>query len=129
LPQATSKLYPGGFDFTTNYLASVGSLYTFTKGTPVLTLTNSGTGTVVLDKGDLPQTITNSFSLDSNNKVTSADKVNLSIVTSSGLFHGTVMNPSTGKPVQVNGALLQNQNAGFGSFLGTSQSGSVQIGQ
>jgi hypothetical protein len=128
LPQAMGKLYPGGFDFTTNYLASVGSLYTFTKGTPVLTLTNSGPGTVVLQDGDLSQPITNSFSLDSNNKVTSPDKLTLSIVTSSGLFHGTVMNPATGKPVQVNGAILENQNAGFGSFLGTSHSGSVKVG-
>jgi hypothetical protein len=69
------------------------------------------------------------FVLDSNNKVTSADKATLSIVTASGLFHGTVVNPATGKPIQVNGAILENQSAGFGSFLGTSHSGSVQIGQ
>jgi hypothetical protein len=127
LPQITAKFYPEGFDFT-NTLASIGSLYTFTKGTPVLTLTNSGTGTVVLQNGDLSQPITNSFSLDSNNKVTSPDKLTLSIVTSSGLFHGTVVNPATGKPVPVNGALLQNENAGFGSFLGNSHTGSVTVG-
>jgi hypothetical protein len=124
LPQANTKFYPAGFDFTNDPVAT-GSLYTFTKGTPVLTLTNGGT--VVLQNGDLSQPITNSFSLDSNNKITSPDKMNLSIVTSSGLFRGTVVNPATGKPVSVNGAILQNQNAGFGSFPGTTHTGSVQM--
>jgi hypothetical protein len=127
LPQSNSKFYRAGFNFdSTNYLAATGSLYTFAKGTPVMTVTNDS-GTVVLQNGDLSQPITNSFSLDSNNKITSPDRMNLSIVTSSGLFRGTVVDPATGKPVSVNGAILENQNAGFGSFPGTSHTGSVQM--
>jgi hypothetical protein len=43
------------------------------------------------------------------------------------LFHGSVINPETGKPITVNGIVLQNQNFGAGFFLGTNQSGSVLL--
>jgi hypothetical protein len=51
----------------------------------------------------------------------------LTVRTSSGLFHGSVINPETGKPITVNGIVLQNQNFGAGFFLGTNQSGSVLL--
>jgi hypothetical protein len=35
------------------------------------------------------------------------------------------MNPATGKPIAVNGVVLQNQNLGAGCFLGANESGSV----
>jgi hypothetical protein len=44
------------------------------------------------------------------------------------LFQGSVINPATGKPIAVKGALLQKQNLGFGYFLGTNQTGSVFLG-
>jgi hypothetical protein len=41
------------------------------------------------------------------------------------MFKGSVINPATGKVMPVNGALLQKQDIGYGSFLGTNEGGSV----
>ena len=120
--QPTSKLYPAGF---TNETAAVGSLYTFSNGIPILTWTN---GNIILSGGNLADSITNAFTIAANNKVTGTNGLTLSFVTSSGLFKGSVRNPAAAKPIPVNGALLQKQDTGFGTFLGTNQTGQVFLG-
>ena len=124
LPQK-SKLYPNGFDFT-NGVGVVGSLYHFTNGVPLLALTNGGV--ISLQGGNLSGPVSYAFSLDVHNRITGTNKLSLTISTANGLFHGTVPNPDTGKPLTVNGALLQSQNAGFGVFSGTNQTGRVDMG-
>jgi len=126
LPQATAKLYPGGF---TNGAGAIGSVYQYTNGFPVLGFTE---GQLSLTNGNLPQSITNQIALGPDMRATdqsatnqSADK--LTFKTSSGLFKGSVMNPETGKPIAINGVVLQNQNFGAGFFLGTTESGSVLL--
>ena len=126
LPQPGSKLYPSGFSFT-NDLEVLGSLYQFTSGAPVLNLPNGGV--VLLEGGNLAQSVTNGFALDASNKVTGTNKLSLKITTASGLFQGSVLNPASGKPIAVSGAVLQKQNAGFGTFAGTNQTGSVSLQQ
>jgi hypothetical protein len=125
-PQATAKLYPGGF---TNSAEVIGSAYQYTNGLPVLGFTE---GQLSLTNGDLAQSITNQIVLGADNQATeqsasnqSADK--LTFKTTSGLFKGSVLNPETGKPIAVNGIVLQNQNFGAGLFLGTTETGSVLL--
>ncbi len=125
LAQPRSRYYPTGFAFT-NGLEAVGSAYSFTRGVPLLTLTNGGV--VLLEGGDLAEIITNVFTLDLNNRVTGPNKLSVSITPSTGLFHGRVINPATSRPITINGVLLLKQNAGFGQFLSTNQSGPVYFG-
>jgi Divergent InlB B-repeat domain/Glucodextranase, domain B/NHL repeat len=124
--QSGGKIYPDGFNFT-NGIQAVGSRYSFTNGVPLLNLPSGGL--VVLQQGNLPQSFTNHFNLSTANKPTSSDGLKLTITSSSGLFKGTASDPNGGGSVPINGVLLQKQNAGFGTFLGTSQSGAVYLGQ
>lgn len=123
-PTARTQFYPAGFTFET---MAAGSLYSFVNGARVL---NFSQGQVVLQNGDLTHSITNIIRIDANNKVTSlsANRLNLSITTSSGLFSGSIVDPVTGRTLTLNGALLQKPDLGAGFFLGTNQSGSVLIG-
>ena len=120
LPGGSTPLYRAGF---TNELSATGSRYAFTNGARVLDLTN---GTVVLANGNLPDSITNQFFLGTNNLVIGSNGLNLKFTTSSGLFQGSTTN-GAGKSISISGVLLQKQNAGFGQFTGTNQSGSVSL--
>ena len=124
LLQPKARLYPGGF---TNSTEVVGSVYGYTNGLPVLGLTG---GQLSLTNGNLAQSISNPVVLGPNFHAAvqeaSVQKTNkLAFKTSSGMFKGTVMNPATGKPITVNGVILQNQDLGAGYFLGSTESGSV----
>lgn len=125
-PQAKAKLYANGFDFP-NGIQVVGSLYSFTNGTPLLNLPSGGIS--VLQQGGLAQSFTNNFTLGSDNKVTSPNGLSMTITTASGLFKGTARNPNDGTSIPINGVLLQKQDAAYGTFLGTDQSGAVYLGQ
>jgi len=123
LPQPFTGSYTSGFTIQSE---AAGSLYKFTNGFPVIPL-NQGMGELVLENGTLAQSFTNSFSLDSANKVTSPDKLTLTITTGSGLFRGTAYDPATGKAISFNGALLQKQNRGAGYFRQADLTGRVII--
>jgi len=58
----------------------------------------------------------------------SANKLTLSISSSSGLFSGSGVNPATGKVIALKGILLQKQNLGCGYFTFTNQSGYIYLG-
>jgi hypothetical protein len=120
-PQATAKLYPGGF---TNSAEAIGSIYQYTNGLPLLGFTE---GQLSLTNGNLAQSITNQIVLGADNQATDPGGDKLTFKPSSGLFKGSVMNPATGKPITVNGVVLQNQHFGAGYFLGTTESGSVLL--
>lgn len=120
--QPRQKAYPDGFIVMSG---PIGSRYNFVKGTPVLNLTG---GHIVLESGNLPESIVNEFSMDAKSRITGPNKLRLTITTSSGLFKGSVMNPATGKMIPVSGVLLQNENIGAGYFLNGSQSGRVYVG-
>ena len=118
-----AKLYPGGFSLPA--LDILGSRYAVSFTRALFNWTN---GVITLQDGNLTQPITNTFAISSKAKITSADKLVLSLSIKTGLFKGSVLNPDTGKKIPVNGAIVQNYNAGFGSFLGTMESGSVLLG-
>jgi hypothetical protein len=121
LGQATAKLYPGGF---TNCAEVIGSIYQYTNGLALLGFTE---GQLSLTNGDLAQSITNQIGLGPDTQATDQSADKLTFKTSSGLFKGSVTNPETGKPIAVNGIVLQNQNFGAGFFLGSTESGSVRL--
>jgi len=121
--QPGSKLYPGGF---TNQAEAVGSIYLFTKNVPVL---NFGAGQVSLVNGNSSD-FTNQIVFGTNKVVNlSSNKLTLTITTSSGLFSGSATDPVTLRSILFNGAILEKQNFGSGTFLGTNQSGRVFIGR
>ena len=123
-----TKLYPDGFDWPYDAPSCNAFGSAFANQTPLMGWTN---GLVVLQNGNLAQSLTNGFELGSNNQVTGDGSLKLTLATSgpkAGLFSGSVLNPATKKAVSFNGALLQNRNLGYGVFLGTNQGGSVVVG-
>ena len=125
-PQASSSVYPAGFNFPEG-IQAVGSVYSFTNGVPLLNL--PGGGISVLQMGNPVQNSTNHFTLGNDNKITSADGLKVTITTSSGLFKGTATSPGDGASVPITGVLLQKQNTAYGFFLKGGQSGGVYLGQ
>jgi hypothetical protein len=125
------KLYPQGFGFT-NSLQVTESLYSYTNGARVLDWTN---GVIELVGGNFyqPDTLspglTNGVTLEANNKLSATNKLSLTLTTASGLFQGTVPVPGTKTTIPVSGVLLQGGNAGYGLFLGSTNTGSVYLGE
>jgi len=126
VPYARAKYYPAGFELS-EALEAVGSQYSYSKGTPLLSLPTNG-GVIVLERGNLAQGLTNEFTLNTNNRVAGSNRLSLTISTSSGLFSGTVTNPTNGPRLAIKGALLLKQNAGFGYFPGVDQTGPLYLG-
>jgi hypothetical protein len=118
LPLSTAKYYPAGFTFNTDVIGAA-----YTNAVPALDFTD---GQILLANGNLAQSITNTAVIGSTS-VTAGTNADKFIVNSLGLFKGAVMNPETGKPIAVAGAILQGQNVGAGLFLGASQSGSAVV--
>jgi len=123
LPVPMAKIYPSGFIIENE---AAGSIYTFSNGVPVLDF-GAGQGRLILENGRLTQTITNYISINPQNKVTTTNKMTLTIATSSGLFTGSVTDPATGRAVSISGALLQKSTNGAGFFLNGNQAGRVRI--
>ncbi len=103
---------------------AIGSAYQYTNGLPVLGFTD---GNLLLTNGNLAQSITNQIGLGAEIQAVDQSAIKLTYKTSSGLFKGTVLNPETGKPIPVNGIVLQRQNFGAGFFLGSSESGGALL--
>jgi hypothetical protein len=123
---AAAKSYPAGF---TNQLEVSGIPYRPPAlGTRLLDLSD-GIGKLVLTGGGLGTPASNPLKLELNNKVTdlSGNKLSLSVTATSGLFHGSVLNPDTGKPITFQGALFPDWNVGLGYFLTPNQSGQVYL--
>lgn len=123
-PTVKTKYYGPQFDVQTNVL---GSAYTApARGHRLMNLTNA---VVVVSGGGLAQSLTNQFTVSSNNvaKTVSTDryKPTLSFNLSQGSFSGKVYSGKTA--VSFTGVVLTNGSAGWGYFLGTNQSGQVYL--
>jgi hypothetical protein len=118
------SLYPAGFEID---LAARGSAYE-EPGKDLRVLQFSD-GQVKLSGGSLTASLVNEITLNPNNKITNlgSNALTLSIAPASGLFKGKVLNPEDGKMISFGGAVLQDENAGFGYFLKNNQSGEVKI--
>ena len=118
-----SHYYPNGF--ATNCFAE-GSIYVHTSSAdPVLQLS---TANVTFSGGDLTPSFTNSTTMLVSSVVNhSPNRLGMSLSTSTGVFHGTVTDPTTGKSHSFSGAAFQKNNTGYGLLLGTSQSSRVVV--
>lgn len=129
LPQANASLYPAGFNFA-NGITVAGSFYDFYKSVPVLVLPNSE-GQAVLQQAGFSPALTNHFTLLNHglkDVVAGSNKLNLTITLFTGAFKGSVVDPDNNLSIPVSGVVLTNQNAGFGFFITSNQSGSIFIG-
>lgn len=113
------RIYQNGF---TNVTSVIGSRYA--AAAPVLGI---NTGTVTLSGGNLSNSLTNEFTLSSNNVVTTigTNGLSIKIALPTGLFNGKFIHPDTKKTATIKGVVLQQQNNARGFFLGTNQSGAV----
>jgi hypothetical protein len=119
-----AKLYSAGFSTDRNV---VGSRYNRpATGNNVLNFTD---GNLVLNGGDLSESISDPISLTSN-RVTdlNGNKLTLTFSLTSGTFTGRIVPPGSSKSLLFRGVVLQNQNVAAGFFLGTDQSGQVLLG-
>ena len=123
--QAGGAYYPGGFSIGLPLMAAK---YT----APPLA---SGTGAFTLGGGDLPDSaISDSLTISSREKVTVSGAnnggVTLTLKTSTGAFGGKFTYPPTNERTIFGGVIYQKPaSAGFGLFLGTDQSGGLEIDQ
>jgi uncharacterized delta-60 repeat protein len=120
----------------TNLLFSVdrpvmGSVYHAPHaGTPVLALSNP---TLQVDGGPLTNPLSDSFTIDSHNRIVFAtpnsNRFTLGIVAANGRFAGVFTDPTTRRPGVYQGVVLQKQNVGAGFFLSNRQAGGVFFGE
>ena len=123
--QGGDAYYPGGFSLGVDLLAAKYSA-------PPLA---PGPATVNLGGGDLP-----AFSIGTSMMISSKERVSatginnggvtVTLVPWTGAFSGTFLYPGTGMKTGFNGVIYQKPApAGFGLFLGASQTGGVEITQ
>ena len=125
LPQANASLYPAGFNFT-NGITVAGSFFDYFFNVPTLIVPNGGQ--LVLQQAAISPALTNYFTLTvqgAKDIVTSTNQMKLNITFLTGAFKGTVVNPANNLSIPISGVILTNQNAGFGYFINSNQSGSV----
>jgi hypothetical protein len=92
-------------------------------------LLNLAQADVTFSGGDLESEWTNMVLWNLQNKITNLgdNKLTMKISPANGLFSGSVIDPSTGKPVKFKGALHQKQNVGAGFALGKDLSARVLL--
>jgi hypothetical protein len=80
--------------------------------------------------GNLSTDFSNNISLGLSSKVTnlSANKLTMAFTLSTGLYKGTVVDPSSGVTLPFAGAVFQKTQLGYGSLMGANQSSSVIVG-
>jgi len=88
-------------------------------------------GVIVLSGGGFSQPLTGSFRLGENNQVTDTgtNGLRLTFNRRNGSFAGSIIDPRTGKRLQLRGISLQSENSGWGYFLLSDKStGAVWLG-
>jgi hypothetical protein len=123
----TARYYPLGF---TNEHEAVGSKFVWLGTTN--RLLNFTEGVAEFDLGNLAQGFENTLSLRPNNTLLvtggATNRLVMSLSTANGLMSGSFLHPDTKRSIILKGVVLQSQNAGFGYFLGTNQSGFIYLG-
>jgi hypothetical protein len=118
------RFYAEGFTNQTSVLAS--HYVPPASYQAVLNLTNA---ILVLGRGELGFSITNSLTLRSPTELRGAggSRVMVKFFLANGLFLGRAQVPGATRTLGFSGAVLQNQNVGFGYFTGDSSNGEVII--
>jgi hypothetical protein len=125
LATSKTKYYPSGFFVQTS--ASGARYVRPPAGATVLSFTSAQ---VVLSGGDLVQALSSQITIGINNQVTdvSGNQLSLGFSPSTGLFHGTTLDPATGKKLALSGVVLQKSSFGSGFFKGPDHIGHAYIG-
>jgi hypothetical protein len=88
-------------------------------------------GSAALRGGDLPEVLFEELRVEANHRIVPAKRSPrefvLTVAPATGLFGGSFIHPLTGKPVELQGALLQPQRLGVGLFLGPTNAGRVNF--
>jgi len=125
IPNSRDTYYANGFNLNPT---ATGSVYQPPlKNAAIL---NFSDGLLMLTGESLDGAVVNYVTVNANYRVInlSSNRVTLVLNPSTGLFRGTLINPADRKSIAVSGALLQQQNAGWGYFLRQNQSGRVYFG-
>jgi hypothetical protein len=121
-----ARAYPDGFTNQTDIVASP-----WTRTVPATATLGYTDGMVVFSGPNLSDSFTNTFQITSSGKLvnTSGNRMTLSISSQTGWFSGVVTEPATGRRFIFQGALLRDQQVGYGYFLtGNRRSGLVYLG-
>jgi hypothetical protein len=88
-------------------------------------------GVVALRGGDLPEALVENVRLESGARIAQTrrapSELVLSVAPATGLFSGSFIHPLTGRPAEVQGAVLQRQALGAGVFVGPTNTGRVSF--
>jgi hypothetical protein len=124
-----SKLFPEGFDVTAQLRAS--NYTPPAPGTRVLNFPDQeNNARLIFTGGNLPLALpAKTVTLGTDNKVTisGTEPFRMKIQLSTGLFRGSVEDPSTGKPRSFKGAVYQRTRVGGGLFPGNGETGRVDF--
>jgi hypothetical protein len=121
---ARSKNYPNGFTLDT---AAQGSVYQFTKGTPVLDLPS---GQLLLQGATFPDGVTDDVTVSSRNQITSTTgnlNMRLKVSPKNGMIKGSISDPTTSRKIPVNAVVIQRAAYAEGFFLDSNESGLIFI--
>ena len=122
--------FPSGF--STN-LSAVGSRYRVPRpGFRMFDLADGASNaTFSAMDGGLPFELTKALTISRRNSATvvnsASDRLNVKLISETGLFTGIFIHPNTLRKVTFNGAILQKQNLGTGYFLTGPLGGAVLI--
>lgn len=121
-----ARAYPDGFTNQTDVIASP-----WVRTVPAANALNYTDGMIVFSGPNLNDSFTNTFQISASGKIvnTSNNRMSMSISSQNGWFFGTVTDPSSGRRLSFQGALLRDQQVGYGYFLTSNRkSGMVFIG-
>ncbi len=126
-PLSSQAFYPNGF---ATEMELLGSSYTApARGCRAFDLT---TGSLVLQSGNLSGPLNANLTLSTNNvfmfTTPNPQLLKLTLSTGTGLLKGSFANPAnSNKFTTLSGTILQDRDIGGGFFLGTNQSGSLDL--
>ena len=131
--QPATSIFPHAF---TTDLTAAGSFYSAPPASvqAQLGLPVDGHGTLALVGGNLSPNLTEAIVISSANKVTTPlpgalpDNLKVTFNVKAGTFTGTFLHNTTEKLTAFSGVLLPKQQIGRGFFLGSTDSGKVQLG-
>lgn len=120
-----ARYYPEGF---TNQFTTSASLYHIPASPDSILLTPAQVS-ATFSGGNLPSNFTVPLELEASGRVRnlSDTKLSMKFSLSTGLFQGRVAEPESGDSFSFGGAVLLNENMGFGLLLGSDKTSRVVI--
>jgi hypothetical protein len=127
---SNAQIHPAALDVN---LPVIGSQYVKpAAGQTALGLADTSMQSAIqLAEGNLLTPIVQDCTLNLLNQIVAArqplDTLSAVVNPANGVFAGTFVHPVTGRPTTFRGVIFQKQNAGYGYFLGSDESGSASL--